>query len=419
MAILVVSNAQQILDVDFGNVTVTPVAVGPAVVGNAGDVWNMHSHPFEPLATTPNLVWSDGSPSGAGITVTNASGTWVSGSTDRMMNIYLYNFGGTAFFSVTNLPAGRYDVLVYGLGGPDEEINTRFFVQSGSTRLGPRDTIPVQGWRTLTWREGLQYVRFRNVAVASGTPLVVEASGILKSTPAVNGLQLVRLDGTAPVTIFPTGPLFTNSLTLTLSGGGQIRFTTNGMAPTPESPLYSIPFQISAATIVRAAQFSGTNQVGDEVAASYLRVYAVNDGISAAWRIQNFGAGYLTDPRAAADADPDRLRQVLSNLIENAVKYGRVEGRVTVSARPTERGRIEVAVSDDGPGISADACARIFERFYRADKARSREQGGTGLGLSIVKHVVQAHGGEVRVDSELGSGSTFYFTLAAARAGGA
>ena len=120
-----------------------------------------------------------------------------------------------------------------------------------------------------------------------------------------------------------------------------------------------------------------------------------------------------------ADADPDRLRQVLSNLIENAVKYGRVEGRVKVSARLLDSGRIEVAVRDDGPGISADACARIFERFYRADKARSREQGGTGLGLSIVKHVVQAHGGEVRVDSELGAGSTFYFTVAAARAGGA
>jgi two-component system phosphate regulon sensor histidine kinase PhoR len=117
-----------------------------------------------------------------------------------------------------------------------------------------------------------------------------------------------------------------------------------------------------------------------------------------------------------ADADPDRLRQVLSNLIENAVKYGRLEGRVTVSARVLETGRIEVAVCDDGPGISDEACARIFERFYRADKARSREQGGTGLGLSIVKHVVQAHGGEVRVESELGSGSTFFFTLAAAKA---
>jgi two-component system phosphate regulon sensor histidine kinase PhoR len=117
-----------------------------------------------------------------------------------------------------------------------------------------------------------------------------------------------------------------------------------------------------------------------------------------------------------ADADPDRLRQVLSNLIENAVKYGRLEGRVTVSAKVLETGRIEIAVCDDGPGISDEACARIFERFYRADKARSREQGGTGLGLSIVKHVVQAHGGEVRVESELGSGSTFFFTLAAGKA---
>jgi len=117
-----------------------------------------------------------------------------------------------------------------------------------------------------------------------------------------------------------------------------------------------------------------------------------------------------------ADADPDRLRQVLSNLIENAVKYGRLEGRVTVSARVLETGRIEIAVCDDGPGISDEACARIFERFYRADKARSREQGGTGLGLSIVKHVVQAHGGEVRVESKMGSGSTFSFTLAAAKA---
>ncbi len=118
-----------------------------------------------------------------------------------------------------------------------------------------------------------------------------------------------------------------------------------------------------------------------------------------------------------ADADPDRLRQVLSNLIENAVKYGRVEGHVWISARALETGRLEFAIRDDGPGIPEEACVRIFERFYRADKARSREQGGTGLGLSIVKHVVQAHGGEVRVESEPGVGSTFYFTVAEARAG--
>jgi two-component system phosphate regulon sensor histidine kinase PhoR len=116
-----------------------------------------------------------------------------------------------------------------------------------------------------------------------------------------------------------------------------------------------------------------------------------------------------------AQADPDRLRQVLSNLVDNAIKYGRIEGRVVVSARVLDNHRVELAVKDDGPGIPAEACARIFERFYRGDKARSREQGGTGLGLAIVKHVVQAHGGEVRVESELGAGAMFSFTLPMAR----
>jgi two-component system phosphate regulon sensor histidine kinase PhoR len=115
-----------------------------------------------------------------------------------------------------------------------------------------------------------------------------------------------------------------------------------------------------------------------------------------------------------AKADPDRLRQVLSNLIDNGIKYGRAGGGLTVSARPVGSGLIEVGVRDDGPGIPPEALARVFERFYRVDKARSREQGGTGLGLAIVKHAVQAHGGEVRVESELGQGATFYFTMPSA-----
>ena len=98
-------------------------------------------------------------------------------------------------------------------------------------------------------------------------------------------------------------------------------------------------------------------------------------------------------------------------LVDNAIKYGKTDGTVTVSARPRPDGRIEVSIKDDGPGIPEEAQARIFERFYRVDKARSREQGGTGLGLAIVKHVVQAHGGEVHVQSELGRGSTFSFSL--------
>ena len=116
----------------------------------------------------------------------------------------------------------------------------------------------------------------------------------------------------------------------------------------------------------------------------------------------------------AVRADPVRLRQVLGNLVDNAIKYGRADGTVTVTARPISSVMIEVAVRDDGPGIPAEALNRIFERFYRVDKARSREQGGTGLGLAIVKNVVQAHGGDVRVESAVGNGATFFFTLPSA-----
>ena len=116
-------------------------------------------------------------------------------------------------------------------------------------------------------------------------------------------------------------------------------------------------------------------------------------------------------PELTAHGDVNRLDQVLANLVDNAIKYGRAEGHVTVGGKKRDDGALEIFVRDDGPGIPAEALDRVFERFYRVDKARSRDQGGTGLGLSIVKHIVQAHGGEVRVESEVGQGSTFFFTL--------
>lgn len=112
-----------------------------------------------------------------------------------------------------------------------------------------------------------------------------------------------------------------------------------------------------------------------------------------------------------ARADTDRLQQVFFNLVENAIKYGRADGTVSVGGRMNSHEKVELWVKDDGPGIPPESRERIFERFYRVDRARSRETGGTGLGLAIVKHIVQAHGGEVWVKSEFGQGATFFFTL--------
>jgi two-component system phosphate regulon sensor histidine kinase PhoR len=109
--------------------------------------------------------------------------------------------------------------------------------------------------------------------------------------------------------------------------------------------------------------------------------------------------------------DIDRLEQILGNLVDNAVKYGRPTGTLTVGGSTRDDGQVEVFVQDDGPGIPPEALDRIFERFYRVDKARSREQGGTGLGLAIVKHLVQCHGGRVWATSQPGRGATFYFVL--------
>lgn len=113
--------------------------------------------------------------------------------------------------------------------------------------------------------------------------------------------------------------------------------------------------------------------------------------------------------RARVMADTDAVLQVLSNLLENAVKYGGGE-RVVIGSRSVA-GAVEFYVQDFGAGIASEHLGRIFERFYRVDKARSRESGGTGLGLSIAKHIILAHGGTIRAESELHHGSTFFFTL--------
>ncbi len=110
-------------------------------------------------------------------------------------------------------------------------------------------------------------------------------------------------------------------------------------------------------------------------------------------------------------ADKFRIRQVLTNLVVNSIRYGNENGKTVLHFR-IEDGNARIEVSDTGIGIAPENINRIFERFYRVDKSRSREIGGTGLGLSIVKHIIEAHGQSINVTSEVGKGTTFSFTLA-------
>jgi two-component system phosphate regulon sensor histidine kinase PhoR len=127
----------------------------------------------------------------------------------------------------------------------------------------------------------------------------------------------------------------------------------------------------------------------------------------------------LAEERAPEDAvvccDSEAVSQILSNLMENAIKYTPEGGRISVGAL-AQGSMVEFFVRDTGVGIPEEDLPRLFERFYRVDKARSRELGGTGLGLSIVKHLVAAHGGAMRVESRVHQGSTFAFTLPVNRA---
>jgi two-component system phosphate regulon sensor histidine kinase PhoR len=112
---------------------------------------------------------------------------------------------------------------------------------------------------------------------------------------------------------------------------------------------------------------------------------------------------------------PGELQSAMSNLVSNAVRYTPSGGRVEIRWIALPDGRMEFAVHDTGPGIAVEHLPRLTERFYRVDRSRSRETGGTGLGLAIVKHVSQRHGAELKIDSAVGSGSTFSIVLPASR----
>ncbi len=118
----------------------------------------------------------------------------------------------------------------------------------------------------------------------------------------------------------------------------------------------------------------------------------------------------ITEHPTYVDIDRDKLTQVLDNIISNAMKYSPEGGNITVTLLHQGH-NVRVSISDEGMGIPRESQSKIFDRFYRVDKARARSVGGTGLGLAIAKEMVHAHGGEIWVESEDGQGTTIYFTL--------
>ena len=121
------------------------------------------------------------------------------------------------------------------------------------------------------------------------------------------------------------------------------------------------------------------------------------------------------DRPVMVSADKDRIHQVLTNLVVNSIKYGREKGTTEVSIENLIKNKVIVRVTDNGEGIAKENIPRLFERFYRVDKSGSRKEGGSGLGLSIVKHIIEAHDEKIYVESELGIGSEFSFTLEKAK----
>ncbi|MBF0111865.1 MAG: ATP-binding protein, partial [Desulfamplus sp.] len=124
-------------------------------------------------------------------------------------------------------------------------------------------------------------------------------------------------------------------------------------------------------------------------------------------------SNFSSEESFRAFMDPILMEQALVNLLDNAIKYSSSGNKVTVACDKDEDGSIVISITDYGSGIGSEHLSRIFQRFYRVDKARSRDMGGTGLGLAIVKHIVKYHKGDISVVSTLGKGSTFKITLPA------
>lgn len=192
------SNAQKLIDIDTINYVQDPLKVGLAATGVAtNDFWNDYYMVSVNAGALPNLKYADGTVSGAGLTVLNGPGFWFNGAADPMFRDYEYNQGGNITLTVTNLPAGKYDIYVYG-HGPIDAAQSVFSVTAGSVSYGTNSTVQGPGWNTNVWQEGEQYVVFRGVQITnSGHALTVVVYPGSTGYSIISGMQIVPNYGAA------------------------------------------------------------------------------------------------------------------------------------------------------------------------------------------------------------------------------
>ena len=304
-----------LINLSFGT-DASPAKSGPAAFGlGPNDVWNRYSRDdgsggYRTSGGLAPLLYSSGSPSTAGLAIENAPGAWGNGFVDAMFGVFLYPLGGGPVVTVTltNLVEGTYSFYCYGHGDLDEQ-NVAFEILSSGFSLGTQETTKSARWKNPEFTRNDHYVLFENVPVYAGKPLVVLAKPSGISIGLINGLQVLKTSDVARglVVIGPESSLFTNAVEVEIAASlpGDIRYTLDGSSPTESSSKYTGPLRLTAAATVNAALFSNGQQISDRVTKGFLRVYAIDDGISTEWRKRYFGEGYLTDPRVSADADPD------------------------------------------------------------------------------------------------------------------
>ena len=266
------------------------------------------------------------------------------------------------------------------------------------------------GVKVETFQEGRRIFDLRVVPLQSSGGEILGAVGVLFDITRLERLEIVRQEFLSNVSHELRTPLTAiMALAETLEAGAITDANNNrrflSIIQKNAARMQHLIDDILELSAIEAGNVS----VNQESIPLRSLVEDVVASLSTAAADRNVAVRNLIESHVQVFADPFRLMQMLTNLVDNAIKFNREGGTVTITCERDDRDRI--CVTDTGEGIAGQHLDRLFERFYRVDRARSRDLGGTGLGLAIVKHLARAHGGEVAVSSRVGSGTQFTIDL--------